>query len=265
MKLLIKIGGTLVDNETSRRAIARQLAQVAGAHQVVAVHGGGKQLTRYLHERGISSHFVRGLRVSDEPVIDAVTKVIAGSVNKQLVSAMIYAGRPAIGLSGVDGSLTMAVELDSKLGWVGKPVRTDGRLFEILLGAGYTPVVACIAGDQGGNIYNVNADQMAVSCASGWSANKLIFLTDVEGVKGEDGQILHNLAREQMAELVKTGVAHGGMQAKLEAAGSALDGGLPEVIVAAGHEPDICIRLMAGEPVGTRITAESLVTETSEK
>ena len=183
MKLLVKIGGTLVDNEASRRAIAHQLAQVARRHQVVAVHGGGKQLTRFLHERGVTSHFVHGLRVSDAPVIDAVTKVIAGSVNKHLVSAMIHAGRPAIGISGIDGSLTRVVQLDPKLGWVGKPVTSDGRLFDVLLAAGYTPVVACVAGDQDGNIYNVNADQMAASCASGWSANKLIFLTDVDGVK----------------------------------------------------------------------------------
>ena len=263
MKLLIKIGGSLLDSRTGRHAIARQLAQLARMHQLVAVHGGGKQLTRYLHERGVTSHFVRGLRVSDEPVIDAVTKVIAGSVNKHLVSAMIHAGCPAIGLSGADGPLTTAARLDARLGWVGKPVKTDGRLLDTLLAAGYTPVVACIAADSDGNIYNVNADQMAASCAGGWNASKLIFLTDVEGVKGENGKVLHKLSRNAMAHLISSGVAHGGMHAKLEAAGSALDYGISEVIIAGGHEPDICMRLISGEPVGTCVTAESLVTERS--
>ncbi len=176
----------------------------------------------------------------DGAVIDAVTKVIAGSVNKQLVSAVIHAGRNAVGLSGVDGCLTIASQLAPELGYVGKPVKTDGRLFDALLAAGYTPVVACIAGDLQGNIYNVNADQMAASCASGWGADKLIFLTDVQGVKGPDGRILHELTPGEITGLIASGVAHGGMHAKLEAGMEALAAGVSEVIIAAGHDPRIC-------------------------
>jgi acetylglutamate kinase len=115
------------------------------------------------------------------------------------------------------------------------------------------PVVACIAADAEGNIYNVNADQMAVSCAVGWNADKLFFLTDVPGVKNVDGNVLPELTREEVSDLINSGVAHGGMQAKLESALWALEGGLSEVVIAAGQQPEICSRLLAGERIGTRL------------
>ena len=196
-----------------------------------------------------------GLRVSDEVVIDAVTNVIAGSVNKQLVSALIAAGCTAVGLSGVDGSLTDAHQYNPDLGFVGKPQTTDPRLLNVLSQAGFLPVVACIAGDKQGRVYNVNADQMAVSCAVGWRAERLLFLTDVPGVKGPDGEVMQQLTVHQVDELVASKVAHGGMQAKLEAAVAALASGLQQVIIAPGHQSDICRRLLAGEPVGTRLVS----------
>jgi acetylglutamate kinase len=255
LKVLIKLGGTLLDDAAKRRDMARQLAAVAKQFELVVVHGGGKQVTRFLEERGIESRFTGGLRVSDEVVIDAVSKVIAGSVNKQLVSAMIAAGQPAVGLSGVDGLLTRAEPLDlERLRFVGKPTATDGKLFRLLASGGYVPVVACIAGDQNGSIYNVNADQMAVSCALGWPADKLFFLTDVPGVKGRDGGVIAHLTPSQVLELTGAGVAHGGMQAKLEAAVWALQDGLSEVVIASGQEPEACSRLLIGESLGTRLT-----------
>ncbi len=255
MKVLIKLGGTLLDDALKRRHLAHQLAQVAKTAELVVVHGGGKQVTRFLEERGVESRFVGGLRVSDETVIDAVTKVVAGSVNKQLVGALCAAGRPAVGLSGVDGLLTTAEPVHPDLLFVGKPVNTDGRLFNILIAAGYLPVVACIAADALGQIYNVNADQMAVSCATGWGADKLLFLTDVSGVKDRSGAILPELTPPKVRDLIQSGIAHGGMQAKLEAALWALEGGLHEVVVANGQEPEICARLLAGQLAGTRLTS----------
>ena len=258
MKLLVKLGGTLLDDANRRAEIARQLAQLGHKHDLVIVHGGGKQATQFLQERGVASRFVDGLRVSDEAVVDAVTKVIGGGVNKGLVSALIAAGIPAVGLSGVDGLLTVAEQLNAELGFVGRPVRTDGRLLDVLLKAGYLPVVACIAGDQDGNIYNVNADQMAVSCALGWGAGRLLFLTDVDGVKGSNGAVVSQLDEATIDELIRSGVAHGGMQAKLEAARYALRNGISEVVVASGREPDICTRLLSGELLGSRLTLEAI-------
>ena len=103
-------------------------------------------------------------------MIDAVVKVIAGSVNKQLVAAIVAAGELAVGLSGLDGSLQHEVQLSPELEFVGRPAKSDPRLLELLIHSGYLPVVACIAGDEHGNVYNVNGDQMAVSCALGWRA-----------------------------------------------------------------------------------------------
>jgi acetylglutamate kinase len=223
---------------------------------VVVVHGGGKQVTRFLEERGIQSRFVNGLRVSDAAVIDAVTNVIAGGLNKRLVSALSRAGVPALGLSGVDGRLTSAVQLDAELGFVGKPVRTDGGLLALFESAGYVPVVACIAGDGQGNIYNVNADEMAVSCAVAWQADRLVFLTDVPGVRDLRGQVISNLWHHEIRELLESGVADGGMQAKLQAVLAALEQGIAEVTIAPGSEPEICVRLLAGEALGTRLRRE---------
>ncbi len=261
MRVLIKVGGTLLDDAASRTSIARQLAEVAQRCELVVVHGGGKQVTRFLEERGVQSRFINGLRVSDEVVIDAVVKVIAGSVNKQLVSALVAAGELAVGLSGLDGSLTKATHLSPELEFVGRPMESDTRLLDLLINSGYLPVVACIAGDEHGHVYNVNGDQMAVSCAVGWRAEKLIFLTDVEGVKDNHGQIIVQLTPYQIHELIVSGVARGGMRAKLDAANAALSSGLEEVVIASGHQPLVCQRLLAGEALGTRLSAQPVAME----
>ena len=164
-KLLVKLGGTLLDEESSRTRLARELAALAARSDVrlVVVHGGGKQMTRFLSERGIESRFIGGLRVTTPEVIDAVLKVFAGSVNHQLVASLVAAGAGAVGLTGIDACLTEAEHWNEELGAVGRPVRANGALLDLLTGSGYLPVVACVAGDRQGNIYNVNADQMAAA------------------------------------------------------------------------------------------------------
>lgn len=253
MKVLVKLGGTLLEDTTSLTVIARQLAKVPVGHQICVVHGGGKQVTRFLDERGITSRFEGGLRVSDANVMDAVTKVIAGTVNTQLVSAIIAAGRSAVGLSGVDGSLTRAEQLDPALENVGKPVATNGRLLDLLLAGGYLPVVACIAGNDRGAIFNVNADGMAVSCAVGWGASRLLFLTDVPGVKDKSGSLLPRVSSKDIDQLIRSGVAFGGMQAKLEAAQTAMAARV-QVSIVSGTEPNVINRLLSNEMVGTLLS-----------
>ncbi len=251
MKLLVKLGGTLLDEDTSRSRLAGELATVS--EQLVVVHGGGKQMTRFLAERGVESKFVGGLRVTTPEVLDAVLKVFAGSVNHQLVAALVAAGCEAVGLSGIDACLTEAVQWSPELGAVGRPVRSNARLLHVLTDAGYLPVVACVAGDRQGRIYNVNADQMAAACADGFRADRLIFLTDVVGVLDADKRIIPELSRAASEKLIADGVATGGMQAKLEAAHRALDGGVPQVCIAPGAEPNVVARILAGENIGTRI------------
>jgi acetylglutamate kinase len=251
--VLVKLGGTLLEESGPRAALCAQLAAAASKHGLVVVHGGGKQVTKYLEERGVQSKFVNGLRVSDAAVIEAVTTVIAGTVNQQLVASLVSAGLRAVGLSGIDGPLTVAEQLNPDLGYVGRPVATDGKLLEILAGAGYVPTVACVAADKTGQIFNVNADQMAVSCASDWRADVLLFLTDVPGVKGGNGEVIPRLGTNGSRELIQSGIARGGMQAKLEAAELAIERGVKEVVIASGREPDVCARVLAGEAIGTRI------------
>lgn len=248
MKLLIKLGGTLLDSEDSRRKLARQINAIDGAR--VVVHGGGKQMTRFLKQRGIESRFVNGLRVTTPETMDAVVKVLAGSVNHELVAAL---GRRAVGLSGVDAGIAEAVQMDPELGAVGRVVRSDASLLELLTANGYVPVVACMAGDAEGRMYNVNADQMAVACAASFGARRLIFLTDVDGVLDAEKRVRATLTVAECEQLITDGVATGGMQAKLNAAISALKQGVGEVCIANGACPEILPRLVAGESIGTRL------------
>ena len=256
MKALIKIGGTLLDSAESRNRLAAEITEaMVNGLQAVIVHGGGKQMTRFLTERGIESRFVNGLRVTTPEVLDAVIKVFAGSVNQELVGAFIAAGASAVGLSGMDGLITEASLLSPELGAVGKPVRSDARLLNLLVDSGYLPVVACVAGDRQGRFYNVNADQMAASVATAIQADKLLFLTDVEGVRGQDSLVYPTIHTGECGRLIRNQIATGGMQAKLEAAIEALYAGVRDVVIAPGGVPGIIEKLLSGEAIGTRLLA----------
>jgi acetylglutamate kinase len=256
LKLLIKLGGTLLDAADTRERLAREITVIAGRDSVVLVHGGGKQMTRFLAERGIESRFVNGLRVTTPEVLDAVVKVFAGSVNAQLVAACRAAGARPVGLTGLDAGLVDAEQLAPELGQVGKPVASDGRLLDLLIQNSYLPVVACVAGDPTGGIYNVNGDQMAVACARGFKADQLLFLTDVEGVRDQGGHIYAQLTIDQALSLISEGTVTGGMQAKIEAAISALRQGTGEVLIAPGTQVDIVQALLSGSSSGTRLVSK---------
>ncbi len=255
MKALVKLGGTLLDAADSRGRLAREIAAFARLAQVVVVHGGGKQMTRYLAASGVESTFVNGLRVTTPAVLDALLKVLAGTVNHELVAALVEAGARPVGLSGLDGSICVAGQMSPELGAVGRPERSDPELLDLLASHGFLPVVACIGGGARGEIYNVNADQMAVSCAAAFRCDRLFFLTDVEGVRDGSGRVMPTLTPKEIDRLIAGGVATGGMQAKLEAAKVALGGGVREIVIAQGQSPAILERLAAGEQAGTRIVA----------
>jgi acetylglutamate kinase len=143
--------------------------------------------------------------------------------------------------------------LDPQLGQVGKPVRSDARLIDVLTREGYLPVVACVAGDAHGAIYNVNADQMAVACAVSFGAAKLLFLTDVDGVRDASGRVRPVLTTQEAVGLIRDGVASGGMQAKLEAAIEALRRGVGEVLIAPGAQIGIVDSILKQDQIGTRL------------
>ncbi len=254
MRVLIKIGGTLLDSPESRNRLAAEIGRAMKTGVTIAVvHGGGKQMTQFLAARGIESRFINGLRVTTPDVLDAVLKVLAGSVNQELVAAFVGSGTLAVGLTGMDALVAEAEPMSEDLGAVGRPVASHGRLLNLLMDNGYLPVVACLAGDKRGYFYNVNADQMAVSVAASVQAEKLIFLTDVDGVRGADGAILPEISPEGCRELIQGGVASGGMQAKLESAMQAARQGIGDVRIAPGATPGVIRKLLDGAPLGTRL------------
>ncbi len=254
MKALLKIGGTLLDDAGSRARLAGEITAASRDHQIAVVHGGGKQMTAYLNDRGVESRFVNGLRVTTDDVLDAVLKIFAGSVNAQLVSAFRAAGANAVGLSGLDAGVLDAEPLDPALGHVGKPVKSNSHLIDLLIGGGYLPVIACVGGDPNGAMYNVNGDQMASACGAAFGAAKLIFLTDVDGVRDESGNTTANLTAGEALSLIANGVAKGGMQAKLESAIAALRAGVGEVRIVPGAMDGIVAKALAGDLIGTRVT-----------
>ena len=252
MKVLVKLGGTLLDAPESRDRLAVQIAAArAQGIALVVVHGGGKQMTRYLAERGIESRFVNGLRVTTPETVDAVLKVFAGSVNHELVASLNRAGALAVGLSGIDAFIAEAEQMDPALGAVGRVTKSNPALLDLLTAHDYVPVVACVAGDRQGRVYNVNADQMAVACAAAFGACQLIFLTDVDGVLDQSRQVRSVLTASESERLIADGVATGGMQAKLNAALAALRGGVEQVRIAPGAADRILERILAGEAIGT--------------
>ena len=196
---------------------------------------------------------MNGLRVTTADVIDAVVKVFAGSVNAQLVTALRAAGVP-VGLSGLSAGLKwMPYNLIQSSARWGKPVASDGRLLDSLVKEFYSAGGRVrVVGDRNGSIFNVNGDQMAVACAQGFAADQLIFLTDVEGVRDADGRICTQLTVAQGLALISSSVATGGMQAKIEAAITALRNGVQQVLIAPGAQPSILDQLLAGSPIGTK-------------
>lgn len=254
MKLLVKLGGTLLETAERRASLARQVRLLlSDGHEIVVVHGGGKRLSRYLARLDHKSEFRRGLRVTPPEILDAVLRVLAGSVNRQLVAEFQKAGIQAVGLTGIDAGTVQASQLDPELGLVGRVERVDPRLLRTLTASGYLPTVACIAGGEGGAIYNVNADQLASACAAGLDVDRLVFLTDVGGVLGGDGAPISALSAPAAEALIAEGIAVGGMEAKLRAAIGALQSGIGHVSIVNGHEPGILGKAAAGKGSGTQL------------
>jgi acetylglutamate kinase len=254
LKFLVKLGGTLLDHDDTRRRLAQEITAIVGEnHQVVVVHGGGKQLTRYFTDQGINSQFVGGLRVTPPETLDAVIRILAGQVNTHLVAALAEAGARAVGLTGADAGLAQAVQMAPELGAVGRIEHAQADLLDLLTAHGYLPVVACLAGGRGGELFNVNADQMAAACAAAFQADQLIFLTDVEGVLDAERRLVPELTDVAALELIERGVATGGMEAKLRACVAAIRQGAGAVQIAPGGRPGVLAGAAAGRPAGTRI------------
>jgi acetylglutamate kinase len=247
MKYVVKLGGAGLENPTILDGCVRAIAElVKDGNQVAVVHGGGVQLTKTLKALGKQSEFVNGLRVTDAETRDAALMVLAGKVNKGLVAALGSLGQPAIGMSGGDGLIFRArkKKTDPDLGFVGEIASSDPRWLDAIWQLNGVPVLSSMALGFDGEYYNVNADEMAASCAMACQADALIFLTDVPGVKDATGTVLRWLSIDQIAEMAKSGVINGGMLPKLGACRQALLNGVKRVRIlpadAASSLPDLC-------------------------
>ena len=219
--LAIKIGGsTLGKTDTTVEDLVT--LQKRGIPLVV-IHGGASTVSDWLGRLGIHTSFVNGLRVTDLENLMVVTAVLAGLVNKELVSAIWNSGGKAVGLSGVDGGLIQARNKTPELGYTGEELDVDIELIETLLEAGYIPVIAPVSLGlseelrQNTNLLNVNGDTVAGEIAAALNAEKLIFLTDVLGLYDDSNNLIHRLSPCDAEALVASGVASGGMVAKIDA------------------------------------------------
>jgi len=247
LKFVVKLGGASLENKALLHACGKAIAElVRDGNQVAVVHGGGVQLTRTLAQMGKVSEFVSGLRVTDAETRDAALMVLAGRVNKSLVAALTSHGQSAVGLSGGDGHVFRARKkiTDPDLGFVGEIASTDPRWLDAIWAMGAVPVISSIALGFDGEYYNINADEMAAACAVATKADTLVFLTDVPGVKGPDGQVMRWLTLPQIAQLEHDAVITGGMLPKLHACSEALKHGVKRVRILPAESaqllPDIC-------------------------
>ena len=270
--VVIKYGGHAMMEDELKHAFARDivLLKFVGIHPVV-VHGGGPQIDSMLSDLNISSTFVRGMRVTDPTTMKVVEMVLAGQINGEIVSMVNLAGGKAVGFSGKDGSLIVARRLAGKnngdLGQVGEVIGVNPELVRALQAQDFIPVIAPVAASTGGESLNINADTAAGKIAEALEAEKLLLLTDVEGIKGRDGQLLRTLSFAEARRLIDGGVVSAGMIPKVECCLEALRGGVKKVHVIDGRvRHAVLLELFTDQGVGTEVRRDAAPAEaTGEK
>ncbi len=238
--VVVKFGGNAMGDADAMAEFARDivLMRQVGVNPVV-VHGGGPMINEMLAKLGIKSDFVRGKRVTDKATVEVVEMVLTGLVNKRIVQAIMDEGGRAVGLSGKDDDMMVAVADDPELGFVGRPVEMNVQVLRDLFSAGIIPVVAPVAtGMDPNETFNVNGDTAAGAIAGALKADRLLLLTDVPGVKDETGAVVTQLSPEQVREMTAAGVIAGGMIPKTETALAALEDGVRAVVILDGRLPN---------------------------
>ncbi|MFQ5473899.1 MAG: acetylglutamate kinase [Dehalococcoidia bacterium] len=256
--LVAKIGGsTLGSHDTTLRDLVD--LQHRGVRSVV-VHGGGPLINEWLTRHNIPTRFEDGLRVTDEESLKVVVAVLAGVVNKGIVASLTKLGARAVGMCGADAGMVQAKMREEKLGFVGDVTDVDARVLEGIARTGVIPVIAPIGllweQDRATNqLLNINADSMAGAIAAALKARWLVFLTDVPGIRGGDGEALSSLSSAEAKDLLDSGVIEGGMIPKVEACLSAVRAGCRGVI-ADGRSEGALAAVVRGEFVGTVLGEE---------
>jgi len=263
---VIKYGGNAMVDDDLKSAFAEDivLLKYVGVKPVV-VHGGGPQIGELLKKLNMPTRFVKGLRVTDKETMNVVEMVLVGKVNKEIVKLINSHGGNAVGLSGKDGNLILAEPLDIKeffkdapeivdLGYVGKVKSVNPSVVLTLLNSGFVPVVAPVGVGEDGEEYNINADIVAGELASSLKAEKLIILTDVEGILGPEGKVLSTLRKEEIDFLIESGTIKGGMIPKVKACQIALFSGVKKAHIIDGRLPhSLLLEVFTQEGVGTQI------------
>lgn len=255
---VVKYGGHAMTDPAARRGFARDVTMLRSIGiNVVVVHGGGPQIEEMLGRLGIESTFKGGMRVTDAATMEVVRMVLVGQVNQDIVALINQAGGRAVGLSGADGQLLTGRRIKvngEDVGQVGMIDRVDQGEMKLLTGGGFIPVIAPVALDLDGSPLNVNADLAAGAIASELVAQKLLLMTDVEGVRDGEGHIMRSIEREGVARLIESGVIAGGMIPKLECALMALEAGVRKVHIVDGRlQHCLLLELFTDRGVGTEV------------
>jgi acetylglutamate kinase len=268
--IVVKYGGNAMDPDGARDfAQDIVLMKQTGINPVV-VHGGGPQIGAMLKKLNIASTFIDGLRVTDEPTMEVVEMVLSGTINKQIVSDINAAGGRAIGLSGKDGNLIIArrahrtkrdpatnTEVAIDLGLVGDPEKVEVQVLQTFINSDLIPVIAPIGVGRNGESYNINADTVAGAVAEAVSSERLILLTDVEGVLDKEGKLIPRLTSSEARKLMQDGTISGGMIPKIETAVEAVEAGVKAAVILDGRIPHVLLlELFTEHGAGTLISRE---------
>ena len=261
--VVVKYGGNAMINEQLKQQVMEDIALLwlIGV-KVVLVHGGGPEISDTMKKLGKEAVFVDGLRVTDKETVDIVQMVLAGKVNKSLVTLLQMKGGHAVGLSGMDGGIIEAKVKDERLGWVGEITKIRTKPITDLLEKNYIPVISTVASDREGNTYNINGDTAAAYIAGALGAERLIMMTDIAGIledKDDPDTLIPELTISQAKALYDSGVISGGMIPKVDCCIEAIHKGVQNVIIMDGRVPhSILMEILTDEGAGTMVTGDCI-------
>ena len=256
--VVVKYGGNAMVNQQLKEQVMEDvvLLWLIGV-KVVLVHGGGPEINELMEKVGKKPEFIDGLRVTDKETVDIVQMILAGKVNKTLVSYLESKGGKAMGISGIDGGLVQAEMKDPKLGYVGKVTNVNIEPVEDLLSKGYIPGIATVASDKDGNVYNINGDTVAARIAGALNAERLIMMTDIAGIlkdKDDPSTLIPHVTVEEAQALYKDGTISGGMIPKVDCCIDAIKHGVKNVVIMDGRVPhSILMEILTNEGAGTMV------------
>jgi acetylglutamate kinase len=261
---VIKYGGAAMTDDTLKAMFAKDVTLLTKVGvKIVIVHGGGKEITEMLNKLKIETKFVNGQRYTDEQTLEVVQMVLAGKINKEIVARINESGGNAVGLCGVDGDLIKAKRFQDNgqdIGLVGEVMNINVGALTLLLNNGFLPVVAPTGVGDHAELYNINADTVAGEIAAALKSEKLVYLSDVEGVIAK-GKFIPSLSEDEAKELVNKGAINGGMIPKVNSAFKALDAGVKKVHIIDGRVAhSLLLEIFTDEGIGTELISNRQLT-----